>query len=305
MKHVFTLCLLWLAALTVQAQTGPKALVVIAHPDDEGAFSGTIYKITHELRGTADIFVVTNGEAGFKYSTLAESIYGLELTDEKVGRKHLPEIRRQELTNAGKIIGIRKIFFLNQVDAHYGQNEREPLDTSWNTKLVEDSLNRVLLHNKYDFVFCLPPVMGTHGGHKAASLLALRGVAKIPAAQRPVILAGSVVSKKDTIVRRLPQLGAYTESATLTDTANFKVHLMAPIGFNGKLNYNIIKAWEIAEHKSQGTMQLFMGRQSDYEVFWYFKLNAEGGYAKAQALFDKLKNVPYTVKSYPGSPGNQ
>lgn len=305
MKHLYALTLLCLAALASYAQTGPKALVVIAHPDDEGAFSGTIYKITHELKGTADIFVITNGEAGFKYSTLAESIYGLELTDEKVGRKHLPEIRRQELTNAGKIIGIRKIFFLNQVDAHYGQNEREPLDTSWNTKLVEDSLNRVLVHNKYDFVFCLPPVMGTHGGHKAASLLALRGVAKLPAAQRPVILAGSVVSKKDTIVRRLPQLGSYAESATLSDTANFRVHLMAPIGFNGKLNYNIIKGWEIAEHKSQGTMQLFMGRQSDYEVFWYFKLNAEGGYAKAQALFEKLKNVPYAVKSYPGSPGNQ
>ena len=286
-------------------KTGPRVLAVIAHPDDEGAFSATLYKVTHELNGIADIFVITNGEAGYKYSTLAESIYGLELTDEKVGRKHLPAIRRQELINAGKVIGIRNIYFINQTDAHYGQNEREPLDTSWNTKFVEDSLNRVLLHNRYDFVFCLPPVPQTHGGHKAASILAVKGVAKLPAAKRPIVMAGSVISKKDTLVRRLGQLGLYSETATLTDTANFKVHLSAPIGFNGKLNYNIIKAWEIAEHKSQGTMQLFMGRQSDYEVFWYFKLNGEAGLPKAAAFFEKLKNVPYDVKVYPASAGNQ
>ena len=294
-------------ATTALAQTSgpPRALAIIAHPDDEGAFSATLYKIAKEHKGVVDIFCITNGEAGFKYSTLAENIYGLELTDEKTGRKHLPAIRRQELTNAGKLLGARKIFFLNQTDAHYGQNEREPLDTSWNVKLVEDSLHRVLIHNKYDYVFALFPSPQTHGGHKAASILALRGVAKLPEGKRPIIMAGSVISKKDTVVRKLSTLAGYPETEPLTDTANFRVLLSVPIGFGGKLNYNIIKGWEIAEHKSQGTMQLYMGRQSDYEVFWYFKLNGTAGLAKTAAFFKQLETVPYQVRSYPGSPGNQ
>ena len=66
----------------------PKVLIVIAHPDDETGFAATVYKITHEMKGTVDLLLVTNGEGGYKYSTLAEPIYGLELTDEKIGREN-------------------------------------------------------------------------------------------------------------------------------------------------------------------------------------------------------------------------
>src|SRR5438045_3022121 len=79
-------------------------LIVTAHPDDEIAFAVTIYKITHELMGTADIAVITNGEAGYKYSLLAEPYYHLKLTDEAIGRKNLPTIRKKELMSAGNII---------------------------------------------------------------------------------------------------------------------------------------------------------------------------------------------------------
>lgn len=95
----------------MQAQkTGPKILVVTAHPDDETAMAATIYKVTHELNGVVDQCVITNGEGGYKYSTLAEAYYNLELTDEKIGRENLPRIRKQELINAGKIIGTNNIF---------------------------------------------------------------------------------------------------------------------------------------------------------------------------------------------------
>ena len=63
---------------------------------------------------------------------MPENYYGLELTDEKTGSENLPRIRKQELMNAGKIIGMRNIYFLDQKDAHYGLDEREPLDTTWN-----------------------------------------------------------------------------------------------------------------------------------------------------------------------------
>src|SRR5712691_8335608 len=75
----------------------PNVLLVTAHPDDDALFGGAVYKITHQLGGRVDLFLVTNGEGGFHYSTLSEPIYGLKLSDEKVGREYLPGIRKREL----------------------------------------------------------------------------------------------------------------------------------------------------------------------------------------------------------------
>ena len=165
-----------------------SVLYIAAHPDDETGMAATIYKITHELNGTVDQCVITNGEGGYKYSTLAESYYNLELTDEKVGRENLPRIRKNELINAGKIIGTNNIFFLDQKDAHYGLDEHEPLDTTWNVPWVTTRLKEIMTTTKYDFVFCLLPVPETHAHHKAATMLALRTVQSLPQNQRPIVL---------------------------------------------------------------------------------------------------------------------
>ena len=123
MKKFICLILAFSLLSVVKAQTPPTVLIVIAHPDDETGFAATVYKITHELHGNVDLALITNGEGGYKYSTLAEDYYHLELTDEKVGRENLPRIRKQELMNAGKIIGIRNYFFLDQWDRKYTTNE--------------------------------------------------------------------------------------------------------------------------------------------------------------------------------------
>src|ERR1700761_744470 len=81
-------------AMAQNTAAGPHVLVVMAHPDDESTFSASLYKITKEQHGTVDLFIITNGEAGYKYCTLAENYYHLELTDEKVGRSNLPHIRK-------------------------------------------------------------------------------------------------------------------------------------------------------------------------------------------------------------------
>ena len=54
------------AVFSQQSITGPKVLVITAHPDDETAMAATIYKITHELNGLVDQCVITNGEGGYK-----------------------------------------------------------------------------------------------------------------------------------------------------------------------------------------------------------------------------------------------
>ena len=290
-------CNLFAVNARAQQITGPKVLVVVAHPDDETAAAATIYKITHELNGLVDQCVITNGEGGYKYSTLAEAYYGLELTDEAVGRANLPRIRKQELMNAGKIIGTHNIFFLDQKDAHYGLDEREPLDTSWNVGWISTRLKEILNDNHYDYVFCLLPVPGTHGGHKAASLLALRAAQSMPQNARPIVLGLSVGSAKDTAAVVYEQLKDYKESKVDGKGPMFTFDKTQPFGFKNQLTYKIIVNWEIAEHKSQGTMQLAMN-MGDYENYWYFALNAPEGIAKTKALFERLKVIPYKTKQY-------
>ena len=290
-------CNLFAVNARAQQITGPKVLVVVAHPDDETAAAATIYKITHELNGLVDQCVITNGEGGYKYSTLAEAYYGLELTDEAVGRANLPRIRKQELLNAGKIIGTHNIFFLDQKDAHYGLDEREPLDTSWNVGWISTRLKEILNDNHYDYVFCLLPVPGTHGGHKAASLLALRAAQSMPQNARPIVLGLSVGSAKDTAAVVYEQLKDYKESKVEGKGPMFTFDKTQPFGFKNQLTYKIIVNWEIAEHKSQGTMQLAMN-MGDYENYWYFALNAPEGIAKTKALFERLKVIPYKTRQY-------
>lgn len=279
------------------AQTAPKILIVIAHPDDESGVAATVYKVTHEMKGVVDMLVVTNGEGGYKYSTLAESYYNLELTDEKVGRENLPRIRKMELMNAGKIIGIRNYFFLDQTDAHYSTDEHEPLDTSWDVALVQKRMKQVMMKTKYDYVFCLIPDPGTHGGHKAASLLALRTVKELPQEQKPIILGVTLTSKNDTIKNKFEQLKDYTESKINKSAPIFQMDRTTKFGFKKMLNYKIIVNWEIAEHKSQGVMQLGMGF-GDIENFYYYDINNEAGIEKCKQFFEALKANPYPSKTY-------
>lgn len=283
--------------LRAQQATGPRVLVVVAHPDDETAAAATIYKITHELNGLVDQCVITNGEGGYKYSTLAESYYGLELTDEAVGRANLPRIRKQELMNAGKIIGTHNIYFLDQKDAHYGLDEHEPMDTSWNVPWINTRLKEIIAENHYDYIFCLLPTPNTHGGHKAASILALRAVQALPQNMRPIVLGLTSGGMKDTVGVLFKQLKDYTETKVVGDSPMFTFDKSKTFGFKNQLTYKIIVNWEIAEHKSQGTMQLAMN-QGDYENFWYFAINPQDGIAKCKELFEQLKKIPYKTKQY-------
>jgi LmbE family N-acetylglucosaminyl deacetylase len=278
-------------------QFQPRVLIINAHPDDEISCSATIYKITHELHGIADLALITNGEGGYKYSTLAEAYYNLELTDEKVGRENLPRIRKQELMNAGKIIGIRKYFFLDQLDSKYTLDERNPLDTAWDVGLVMVTLQRIMMNEKYDYVFCLLPIPETHGHHKAATMIALQCVGNLPEENKPIVLGVSNSSKKDSTALVFHQLKDYKETAIDDNVPLFVFDRSVKFGYKGALNYFMIVNWAITEHKSQGTIQTDLNR-SEFENFWYFKMNAGKGIDKTRQLFETLKIVPYPVKVY-------
>lgn len=154
------LALLFPIGIPAQTDTAVKVLLVNAHPDDESGCAATVYKITHDLKGVVDLAVITNGEAGYKYSTLAESIYGMELTEEAVGREFLPTIRKRELMNGGKWVGIRNYYFMEQKDTRYSTDPSEVMNTGvWNLAQVKQRLTEIILRERYDYIFaCFQPM---------------------------------------------------------------------------------------------------------------------------------------------------
>lgn len=286
----FGMAMGWLGlAQATSSEQSPRVLAVVAHPDDEYMFAGTIYRIAQEMGGTVDQLVVTNGEGGFRYSLLAEKIYGLELTREEVGRKHLPRIRKAELLEAGRILGVREHEFLDELDLRYTQDVNEALGM-WNVDSVRAALNKRLDRENYDFVFVVLPTATTHGHHQAASILAIEAVESMTAGRRPVVLGATVRSSTD------PEddggkgfLEREGFPITRVSPANpiFSFDRTRTFGFRDRLSYQIIVNWMIAAHKSQGTFQTYFNRHA-YEDFRVFDMNGPDGRKRASALFDAI-----------------
>lgn len=269
--------------------TPPKVLIVTAHPDDESGMAATVYKITQELGGVVDLSVITNGEAGYKYSLFAEGIYKQNLTTEAVGRKYLPAIRRKELRAGCNWVGIRKIHFFNQLDTYYTLDADSVLTRVWNVMKVKQVLTQQIKKAQYDFIFCLLPTQETHGHHKAASILALETVKNLPVGiKKPIILGVSGGTKTDTLIPAYSGLPQYPITRITEAKPSFMTDRTVSFGYKNKLNYKIIANWLIAEHKSQGTMQTYMN-QGDYEHFWFFDINNPADKPVAAQLFQQLK----------------
>ena len=151
--------------------------------------AGTVYRISKELSGSVDQLIVTNGEAGYHCSSLADRYYGVNLTKESVGRARLPRIRREEARRAGRILGIQHQWF-REKDDHITFEADEVLNGTWHAERVFENIRRRLRKGHYDFVFVSLPAGETHGEHKAASIFTLEAVEQLPARQRPVLLGG-------------------------------------------------------------------------------------------------------------------
>lgn len=272
----------------------PKILAVIAHPDDETYFAATVYKISHEMNGIIDVVMITNGEGGYKYSVLAEPIYHMKLTDEKIGRQNLPFIRKREALNGGKILGVRNYLFLEEKDTEYSQDPNEVLQGAWDINRIKQKLNKLIRDEHYDFIFVMLPTQITHGHHKAATILALEVVDELEE-NKPTVLAAqpSEKSENDFLFKGL-------EGFSITKTLERPIAFLdktKKFGYNNRLDYKIIVNWVIAEHKSQGTMQLYMDR-GDYENFYFFEINSSEQRKKTVDFFDNLNNLsPGKVRS--------
>jgi LmbE family N-acetylglucosaminyl deacetylase len=265
----------------IEGRRPVRVLLVVAHPDDEYEVAGTVYRITKELSGTVDQLVVTDGEAGYRYSSLAAPYYGVDLTNEAIGRARLPSIRREEARRAGRILGIRHQWFLNEKDDHFTLDASESLQRSWHEERILRALHLRLARGHYDFVFVLLPSEQTHGEHKAASILALEAVEQLPAGQRPIVLGAQAGGGDPAPYTPLPD---YPTTTTDSPKPLFQFDRDTRFGYQGSLSYQIVVDWVIAEHKSQGLFQTRC-QQDRFENFWLFTLNRNSAPGEAESLF--------------------
>lgn len=295
MKKLFILSLFLISNLTAAAQDSllsyqPKILMVTAHPDDDALFSATVFKTTKLLGGTVDLALMTNGEGGYTYSTLGNYFYGLELDKEEVGRKYLPGIRKKELMAGGDIVGIRNYFFFDQKDFYYTLDVEETLQ-KWNTDWVEERLLEIMKEGDYDFMFLMLPFEEFHGHHKAATVLALRTMKKLPKKERPIALETYVLRGKEDPGKEFVMLKGYPDTKVLPNTT-FEFDRNQTFGVKDRLNYNIIANWVVAEHKSQGTMQLMMQNATGIiEQYWYPEINGKEGLHKTAEFFEAVNTA--------------
>ena len=283
-----------LRAAPARAQTAgqsreppPRVLLVTAHPDDDAAFAGAVYRITHHLKGTVDLALITDGSGGYRYATLAEPIYGLELTDEAVAREHLPRIRKQELMAGGAIVGIRDYFFLDEYDHGFTTDTDTVLESVWDAEAVRDHLVQIMERGDYDFAIGLLPFEGMHGHHKAATILAIEAAASVSAEHRPLVLGG-FPCQFGAKPLRFEGLPGHPVTAVTGGEPAASFDRTAKFGYDDRLDYRIIANWVIAEHKSQGTMQLLMNG-APQECYWSFDANGPEGRERTVRLFERLK----------------
>jgi LmbE family N-acetylglucosaminyl deacetylase len=278
-----TVTLLLCAGAT--AEVPGKTLLIVAHPDDEYYFAATVYRMAVQLGGTVDELVITNGEGGFRYSALAEPYYGKRLTEEAIGRAELPAIRRQETLNAGRILGIRNHYYLDQKDEKFTTDINEGLNRLWDSTFILNTISDLIRGEHYRYVMTVLPRSTTHGHHQAATVLATRAIRSLPEEIRPVQLAA------DTDTAEYLPLPAFVETQVWPAAPTFAFDRNTSFGFNNSLSYQIVVSWMISEHKSQGLLQT-MHNKDPKEYFWVDLANSPGAGASASELFRLLAPLP-------------
>lgn len=287
MRFICPLLLLLALGTLLNTSAQPlKTLIVTAHPDDETMFPVTVFKLVRELGGSADLALVTDASGGYN-GMVASKYYGMNLLDSATGRRVLPAIRKKELMKAGEVMGITNFFFFDQVDDQYATDPTPYLGgRRWNVELVERQLDEVLQKGRYDLVLCLVPSVEQHAHHKAATVLALKAVARLTG-KKPVILAGRTISRATPF--SFSELPGYPETKVLPSAPVYEVDVSRTFGEGGKHSYQIVADWVKAEHKSQsGDMNVAMHR-GDVEVFYYFAQNGPSGLETIKKLFTALK----------------
>ncbi|KAA6456700.1 PIG-L family deacetylase [Acidobacteria bacterium AB60] len=281
-KLRLSVTLIFLLFLTIGSPAEPpgKVLLVVAHPDDEYYFAATVYRLAVQLGGIVDELIITDGEGGFRYSTLAEPYYKKTLTIERIGRRELPRIRKREAINAGRVLGIHKHFFLNQEDEYF-TDDVETSIAHWDSERVVATIAAKLKKEHYTYVFSILPRATMHGGHQAATILTTEAIDRLPGNNRPVLLG---FDTDDAAFEASPRI---QETQRWPATFTYAFDRTVKFGFHDALSYQIVVDWMIAEHKSQGLLQT-MCSHDPREYIWVNQDGSREAQSRAGLLFRTL-----------------
>ena len=247
------------------------------------------------MKGTVDMAVMTDGGGGFADSQLGALYYNLNLTDSIVARTHLPMLRKQEILNAGKIMGVRNIYFMEQPDDWYTTDPKPYISgKNWDIPYVERRMDRLLADRDYDFVITMLPHAGQHGHHKTSVLMALRAIQRFKGPHKPIVIAGSPMNATSKPME-FSMLEGYPETKIKADAPTFTLNRAFRFKENDKVSYKIVADWVISEYKSQGAIQENGIHKTDMEVYRYYDLNDSKGISKVQKLFDDLAKIGFAA----------
>ena len=290
--------------MTIALSAVLAVLVVIAHPDDETLFGGFIHALTHQLNASVDLVCVTNGEGGFAHAGLAESLYGnLKLSEEAIGRTYLPRIRQQELLGSGRILGIRKFFFYDQMDLEYSRDTNTVLTEQWDKEWVIERFQHTIKHGNgadgYDLMVIILPSVDSHGHHTVSGLLALEAIDRLQQVQSTDVMIPTVIGGSEFVLHQSPTYPANRLADVLTNITayEFRFNLRWKIINLPLADYQTILLWMAAEHKTQGTLvtELLTQYNRDNEQYFYFAINEQYGdnarLSMVQNLFTQLAEI--------------
>jgi N-acetylglucosamine malate deacetylase 2 len=177
----------------------------------------------------------------------------------------------------------------------------EVLNLHWRSERVLSEVSRRLIAGNYDFVLTLFPSAETHGAHKAATLTVLTAVENL-SGPRPVVLSCQESSVKDA--SPLDWSGFKSNQHPFSvEPQKYSVDRTVQLGYNNALTYQIVANWVIAAHKSQGALQMDMGR-FDKEEFTILETNTPSSGARADQLFHQLSESPSADSSTLAFPAN-
>ncbi|GAA4714832.1 bacillithiol biosynthesis deacetylase BshB2 [Brevibacillus fulvus] len=175
----------------------PHVLVVYPHPDDETfGPGGTI--ILHAQAGTPVTYLC--GTLGQMGRNMGNPIMA--------NRETLPKLRKLELQQAAKILGISDLRMMGYHDKTVEFEDREVL-----VKRILDVIEEI----QPTVVYTYYPGHAVHPDHEAMAEATVEALSRIPAEQRPVLYCQAISNN------RLEALGEPDVSVDITSVAEIKL----------------------------------------------------------------------------------
>ncbi|MBX5437006.1 MAG: bacillithiol biosynthesis deacetylase BshB2 [Alicyclobacillaceae bacterium] len=215
-------------------------LAVFPHPDDETFGKAGTLALYARMGTPVTLVCGTLGEMG---RNMGKPFFA--------NRETLPKIREQELRNACKVIGIQDLRLLGLRDKTVEFEDPEA---------VADRIEAIIRELKPSVLMTYYPGHGVHPDHNALAWAAVKAVGRLPAAERPRVMA-SPVTRNPREVLGPPDVEVDVEPVLDVKLAAYRAHRSQSEG--------MMKQWEDRMASDAAAREEFL-RMMRTEVYWYY-----------------------------------